>query len=252
MKKLFFTMLFLATSLCFSQSVNDYKYAIVPSKFEFFKDKDQYRLNTLTKLLMEKYGFVTYFDTDILPSEVAESNCNKVYVELKNTGNLFKTKLVVVLKDCKNQVLFTSLEGISKEKEYLVAYTQALREAFTSFDKLEYKYSGMQNVKTEEVSNYKMITKDATLKIQENGIMIVESDLEFQNLLVAETIKLGYLLIDPKTSTIVLKLYKTSNDNVFIANSNTINGVVIRKGQEIFFEYYQDKNLISKKLNVSF
>jgi hypothetical protein len=158
----------------------------------------------------------------------------------------------VVLKDCKNQVLFTSLEGISKEKEYLVAYTQALREAFTSFDKLEYKYSGMQKVKTEEVSNYKMITKDATLKIQENGIMIVESDLEFQNLLVAETIKLGYLLIDPKTSTIVLKLYKTSNDNVFIANSNTINGVVIRKGQEIFFEYYQDKNLITKKLNVSF
>jgi hypothetical protein len=110
----------------------------------------------------------------------------------------------------------------------------------------------MQKVKTEEVSNYKMITKDATLKIQENGIMIVESDLEFQNLLVAETIKLGYLLIDPKTSTIVLKLYKTSNDNVFIANSNTINGVVIRKGQEIFFEYYQDKNLITKKLNVSF
>jgi hypothetical protein len=144
------------------------------------------------------------------------------------------------------------MQGKSREKELQVAYNQSLREAFSSFEKLEYKYSGIQNVNTEEVANYKMITKDSTLKLQENGIIIVESDLEFNNLLVAETIKSGYLLIDPSTSTIVLKLYKTSNENVFIANSNFINGVVIKKDQEIFLEYYQDKQLISKKLNVSF
>jgi hypothetical protein len=252
MKITLFLIFFLASSLGFAQSVNDYKYAIVPSKFEFLKDKDQYRLNTLTKMLMEKYGFVTYFDTDILPTEVAESNCNNVYVDVQNTGNMFSTKLIVVLKDCKNAILFTSLEGKSREKEYQVAYNQALRVAFSSFDKLEYKFSGIQKGRSEEVANYKMITKDSTLKIQENGIIIVESDLEFENLLVAETIKLGFLLIDPTTSTIVLKLYKTSNENVFIANSNSINGVVIKKGQEIFFEYYKDKQLISKKLYVNF
>jgi len=252
MKKLLFLLLFLASSLSFAQSLNDYKYAIVPSKFEFLKEKDQFRLNTLTKMLMEKFGFVTYFDSDILPSVVAENNCNKVYVDVKSNGNLFVTKLTVVLKDCKNEVLFTSVQGKSREKELQVAYNQSLREAFSSFEKLEYKYSGIQNVNTEEVANYKMITKDSTLKLQENGIIIVESDLEFNNLLVAETIKSGYLLIDPSTSTIVLKLYKTSNENVFIANSNFINGVVIKKDQEIFLEYYQDKQLISKKLNVSF
>ena len=201
---------------------------------------------------MEKYGFVTYFDSDVLPSEVAENNCNKVYVDVKSNGNLFVTKLTVVLKDCKNVVLFSSSEGKSREKELQVAYNQSMREAFSSFDNLEYKYNGMQNVKKEEVSNYKMITKDSTLKLQENGIIIVENDLEFQNLLVAEIIKLGYLLIDPATSAIVLKLYKTSNENVFIANSNSINGVVIKKGQEIFFEYYENKQLISRKLNVNF
>ncbi len=252
MKKVLFLILFLTTSLGFSQSLNDYKYAIVPSKFEFLKEKDQFRLNTLTKLLMEKYGFVTYFDSDVLPSEVAENNCNKVYVDVKSNGNLFVTKLTVVLKDCKNVVLFSSSEGKSREKELQVAYNQSMREAFSSFDNLEYKYNGMQNVKKEEVSNYKMITKDSTLKLQENGIIIVENDLEFQNLLVAEIIKLGYLLIDPATSAIVLKLYKTSNENVFIANSNSINGVVIKKGQEIFFEYYENKQLISRKLNVNF
>ena len=114
MKKVLFLILFLTTSLGFSQSLNDYKYAIVPSKFEFLKEKDQFRLNTLTKLLMEKYGFVTYFDSDVLPSEVAENNCNKVYVDVKSNGNLFVTKLTVVLKDCKNVVLFSSSEGKSR------------------------------------------------------------------------------------------------------------------------------------------
>ena len=117
------------------------------SKFEFLKDKDQYRLNTLTKMLMEKYGFITYFDTDILPLEVAETNCNKVYVDVQSIGNLFSTKLRVVLKDCKNIVLFTSAEGKSKEKEYPVAYNQSLREAFTSFDKLTLKDKKEENLK---------------------------------------------------------------------------------------------------------
>ena len=78
MKKALFLILFLASSFIFSQSVTDYKYAIVPSKFEFLKEKDQYRLNTLTKMFMEKYGFITYFDTDILPKDSLFYNYSKI------------------------------------------------------------------------------------------------------------------------------------------------------------------------------
>ena len=61
MKKIAFLFL-LITSLSFSQNLNDYKYALVPSKFSFLRETNQYNLNVMTKLFMEKYGFVTFMD----------------------------------------------------------------------------------------------------------------------------------------------------------------------------------------------
>ena len=142
MKKFFFLVALFVSSFGFSQAANNYKYAIVPSKFSFLKEADQYKLNTLTKMFMEKYGFITYFDTDILPKEVANENCNKVYVDVLSNGSLFTTKLTVLLKDCRNNIFFKSVEGKSPEKSYQKAYNHSLREAFYSFEKLAYKYNG--------------------------------------------------------------------------------------------------------------
>ena len=40
MKKYIILLVVLASSFGFSQTINDYKYAIVPSKFTFLKEKD--------------------------------------------------------------------------------------------------------------------------------------------------------------------------------------------------------------------
>ena len=245
MKKHIILLLILASSLGFSQTINDYKYAIVPSKFSFLKEKDQYRLNTLTKLLMEKYGFVTFFDTDILPVEVAENNCNKVFVDVQNNGNMFMTKMSVVLKDCKNTILFTSVEGKSQEKEYQIAYNQALREAFNSFNSLGYKYNGNNifnsnsNVNAKESSNL----KDSNL----NEANIKVNDL----VLFAQPIENGFQLIDA-TPKVIMKIYKTSSPICFIANKNSIQGVLISKENQWFFEYFNNSKLISEKVEVKF
>jgi hypothetical protein len=233
MKKLLFLLLFLATCNGFAQSVSDYKYAIVPSKFQFLKEKDQYRLNTLTKMLMEKYGFETYFDTAVLPAEVAESNCNKVYVEVQNNGNLFSTKLKVVLKDCKNVILFSSVEGKSREKEYQVAYNQALREAFTSFEKL-----GLRNKKAENSTDVKFVYT--------TPIESVNSSVLF-----AQPIENGFQIID-STPKVIFKIYRTSNPSCFIAYKDTIQGVLVNKENQWFFEYYNNLKLISEKMEIKF
>ena len=237
MKKALFLILFLTTSLGFSQSLNDYKYAIVPSKFEFLKEKDQFRLNTLTKLLMEKYGFITYYDSDVLPNEVVESNCNKVYVDVKSNGNLFVTKLKVVLKDCKNAVVYTSIEGRSREKELQVAYNQALREAFSSFDKLEYKYSGNSNVNSKSNVNENSISKSPLLNqmlfakpLGPNLIQLLTNDTDIPNL--------------------VLTISKTNNPSIFIVDEAMRQGVVYKNNNEWIFDYYENEKLISEKLNI--
>ena len=241
MKKVLFLLLFLLTSLSFSQSLNDYKYAIVPSKFEFIKEKDQYRLNTLTKLLMEKYGFITYFDTDILPNEVVENNCNKVYVDVKSNGNLFVTKLTVVLKDCKNAVVYTSIEGRSREKELQVAYNQALREAFSSFDKLEYKYSGNSNVNSN-------VNSKSNVNENSNSKSPLLNQMLFAKPLGPNLIQL--LTNDTDIPNLVLTISKTNNPSIFIVEEAMRQGVVYKNNNEWIFDYYENEKLISEKLNI--
>ena len=243
MKKVLFLLLFLATSLSFSQSLNDYKYAIVPSKFEFIKEKDQYRLNTLTKLFMEKYGFITYFDTDILPNEVVENNCNKVYVDVKSNGNLFVTKLTVVLKDCKNAVVFTSFEGRSREKELQVAYNQALREAFSSFEKLDYKYSGNSNVN----SNVNSSVNNNSNNNSNVKVPILNQNL-FAKPLGANLFQL--LTNDTCIPNLVLTIAKTNNPSIFIVEEAMRQGVVYKNNNDWIFDYYENEKLISEKLNI--
>lgn len=249
MKKFIVLLVFLASSLGFSQTVNDYKYAIVPSKFTFLKEKDQYRLNTLTKLLMEKYGFVTFFDTDILPTEVANNNCNKVFVEVLSNGTMFMTKLSVVLKDCKNTILFTSVEGKSREKEYQISHNQALREAFNSFEALRYKYdensnsnvnsNGNSNGSTKENSNVKVSNLNDDNKKTNDSVLF------------AQPIENGFQLID-SVPKVIMKIYKTSSPICFIANKNNIQGVLISKDNQWFFEYLNNSNLVSEKVEVKF
>src|SRR6476620_2075949 len=119
MKKLILVALVMWSSvgIC-QQSINDYKYALVPAKFDFLDEADQYKLNTYTKMFLQKYGFETYFNNETLPEEAATYNCNKVYVDVLDNSNIRNTKLTVVLKDCRNNVIFTSAEGKSAEKQY--------------------------------------------------------------------------------------------------------------------------------------
>ena len=56
-RSLVILMLFVGCFLSAQNSVNQYQYVIVPAQFKFLNQPDEYRLNTLTKLLLEKYGF---------------------------------------------------------------------------------------------------------------------------------------------------------------------------------------------------
>ncbi|RTY88491.1 hypothetical protein [Flavobacterium sp. GT3R68] len=247
MKKYLVVLLVLTSGLGFSQSINDYKYAIVPSKFAFLKEKDQYRMNTMTKMFMEKYGFVTYFGTDILPAEVADQNCNKVYVDVESHGTMFMTKLNVVLKDCKNNVLFTSAEGKSKEKAYQIAYNQALREAFSSFDALGYKYNG--SVTSVETVVVKTTNDGATIKKE-----VVPVNANTSNggaALFAQPIENGFQLID-SAPKVVLKIYNTSVKEIYIAEGNQGKGILYFKNADWIFEYYVGGKLMSETFKVKF
>ena len=217
-----------------AQSVNDYQYVIVPIKFGIFNENDAYRLNTVTKFMLQKYGFKSFLSTDSIPDELVNNTCKRLYVELVKNGNAFTTKLKVVLKDCRDQVVYETAVGVSKEKTYHVAYNQALREAFKSFDNLKYKYNGNNDLSSET-----SVVKPKVSEVSSGEIWY------------AQPIQNGFQVVNSEPK-VVLKLYKTSVDTVFIGVKDTIQGVVLQRENQWFFEYYKNEVLVSEILKLKF
>ena len=233
-------LLLLVTSVNFAQDLNQYKYVLVPAKFSFLKEKNQYNLNLLSKMYMQQFGFETFFDTDEVPKDFLENNCNKIYFDVLEDNNMFATKLTVVLKDCKGKVLFTSKEGINKEKEYKVSYNLALREAFNSMKSIQYKYAGDKLVEENKV------VQETKNEVQNQSL---NSENSVSSQLFAQPISNGFQLINAEPK-VIYKIFKTSVKDLYIATKGSLQGVLISKNNEWFFEYYQNEKLVSEKVEV--
>lgn len=254
MKKYILLLVLFISVHGFCQDLNRYQYAVVPAKFEFLKEKDKYRLNTLTKLLMEKYGFTTYLTSDVQPEGVANTNCNKVFVDVLESGTMFVTKLKVVLKDCKNNILFTSDEGTSREKEFGAGFNEALRNAFKSFDKLNHKYNGAVLKEEAVIPIEKVAIPKETVVLNESfetPKIIETKEVTTDVFFFAQPTAYGFQVVNSEPK-VIMRLYNTSQKDVFIAKKENAQGVAIFKNNQWFFEYYDNGKLISELLKLKF
>lgn len=241
MKKSILLLGLLISGAVSAQSLNDYKYVIVPEKFGWQKENNSYNINSLTKMLFEKVGYEVYYQTEKLPDELALDRCKALYADIQNESNLLTTGLVINLKDCSGKTLFASIKGTSKEKAYQRAYTQALREAAQSYNTISYTYSGKNGA-----SAAKPAVKQTASVAPATPVTVDNT-----NQLFAQPIANGYQLVD-SAPKVVLKIFKTSQQDSFTAVSENKNGVVFKKGNDWIFEYYQNDQLVSEKLNIKF
>ena len=144
MKSIFSLLLLVLFSIsAMSQSVNNYKYVLVPNSYSWTKQIDKYQINSLTTFLFKKYGFQAYqLGVGDLPDDMNKNSCNSLTADVEDSSGLIRTKLKVVLKDCDGKIVFISEEGSSKLKDYTRAHHGALRMAFLSIADLQYRYNG--------------------------------------------------------------------------------------------------------------
>lgn len=245
-KRILFILLFVV-NYGFSQSINNYKSVIIPLKFDFTKTENQYRLATLSKFNLNKAGFEAYYTNETIGEEF-NNRCNLLYFDVVKEKSFLTTKLHVVFKDCNDKIIFQSETGISKEKDFQLAYTEALNKAFVSIFALKYKYNGI------EASNKQQAITTAAVPIaipskSNNDTIII--DKNNPNLFYAQPITNGFQLVD-SSPKVVMKVFKTSNPNCYIAIKGSIQGVLIAKDNQWFFEYYQNDSLILEKIDVKF
>lgn len=141
MKKLLFTIFIMFSfSALEAQNLNDYKYVIVPESFEFSKEKNQHQLNSLLKFLFEREGFETLMNRESRPEDLQRDSCLGLDANVIEDSGLFTTKMRITLEDCRGNLIFTSKEGTSREKDFKKAWHEALRRAFESVEALNYNY----------------------------------------------------------------------------------------------------------------
>jgi hypothetical protein len=237
MKKI--VLLLVLFTFTFSVAQENYKYAIVPKKFSFFSDENEYNTSSMTKAFFEKEGFVVYYDTDEFPSELANNRCMAFYVNVLKKSNMFITKINFELKDCANKIIYTSIQGSSKEKEYQKSYNESFRLALVTM-------KGQLNFTNTSTGNA-IIEKETVTATP----IAVESKNIPKGGLTAIAIQNGYKLVDSVPS-VIYELLATSIENVFTAKKGTISGTFLKKNTGWYFEFYQNDQLVSEKVDLKF
>jgi hypothetical protein len=204
-------------------------------------------MTTMSKFNLNKAGFQAFYSNEAIPSDYSD-RCSLLYMDVVKESAFLATKLFVTLKDCYGKIIFQSEVGKSKEKEYETAYGEALNGAFESVNKLQYTYNGTTSTAVQpEVAKPLM----APVVVAKKVISESEATEREMDLLYAQPTATGFQLID-STPKVVMKVFKTSSNESFIAFRGDVKGVLIAKNKEWFFEYYKDDKLYSEKIAVKF
>lgn len=248
MKKILFIALFITTASFAQKTINNYKYVIVPTKFDFVKGKDKYQTSSLTKFLFNKYGFKAFLENEKLPEETVNNRCLVLTGVIKDDSGLFTTKSIVELRDCYNKVVFTSQVGRSKEKDYKKAYHEAIRNAFKSIEALKYKYVPLQEdivTKAKEVTAVTVVPTVVESKVAE----VIEKPANTKEQLFAQPVANGFQLVNMKPE-VVFQVLKTNVKDVFVIKDK--NGILYKNGNSWFAEYYNKGDKIEKQYHIKF
>ena len=272
MKTAFFSILvmcFLDFNVFAQNSLNDYKYVIVPEKYDFLKEPNQFQINALSKFLFEKYGFEAYMEGEELPEDLEYNRCLALNADMIEDNGLFRTKLALVLKNCKGTEIYKGPEGDSREKDFKRAYTEATRNAFKSLELLNYKYEPgsiattkavlpKQQTKSQKVQELPQVAqaKMAKQKMQQHEVkeelvadFSTQQSEESSETLYAREITNGFQLVD-KTPKVVYRMFNTQMANVYLVENQS--AMIYKHNGQWVYETLDNGVVVQKFLIIKF
>jgi len=234
------------------KTMNDFKYVVIPMQYKMSKEDNEYLLNSTTKYLLKQEGFTTFMETEKFPKDLVFNQCLALYPELESLNTRyfsFNTKVILRLKDCSGNVVFETREAVSRNKNVSEAYKEALINAFSSFDGLQYEYNGNMNEglnknrqqdKTQfkekvyelETEEKKPLTSTNTL----NKLTGVSFEFKKETFTLKE-IEAGYILMNANGGKEAF-ISKTSTGNL-LYNSERLNGsLIVLESGDLQVEYF--------------
>ncbi len=150
----FFLFLAMGFSTHAQAILNEYKYVIVPKKFDGFRSENQYQTSTMVKYYLVNQGINALYE-DVLPQELNIDRCLGLLTTLEEDSSMFATRVSVVFKDCQGVERYRTQFGSSKAKQFQEAYREAITEAFQSLQGFSYVFSPKVKNNAPVVLNFK-------------------------------------------------------------------------------------------------
>lgn len=249
--KILIFFLFSSISLFAQKSIFDnYNHIIIPTKFMIQETENEFQLNSLVRYLFKEEGFTVFMDSELLPDEYASNPCSGLRVELDKKFNIIQTTIFVNLYDCKNSVVFSS-KGTSREKEFKKGYQEAIRNAFLEI----------------ESANFSLVSSTSEQSVEEDKVLTMEERNEMRKQVVRNQSEVyehnGELFyffpveekihIYGSNAYDILAKLTPINEEMFIYNSDEIDGVMTKKADGSFdLEYREAASKETKVVHYTF
>ena len=228
------------TLLTAQTNLDQYKYVSVPNRFDFMKSSDQFQISSLAKFLLTKNKFTVLENLEKYPADLAANQCLLLNLNVEQIKGFLKTKLEVQFLNCKNQVVFKSDIGMSREKDFKTAYHQALRAAFSSVSEANYKF----NETVDKVStNEKPISVKRAVSTPMQATDLSSPKLTSE-ILMTQTSH-GFDIRDAD-GIVVYSLYQTMSDGIYIIDK--LPGIVYKRGNRFVREYISNQKIVIEPL----
>ena len=228
-------------------------YVVVPNRFSFQKEDNQYQLGSLTKFLLEKEGFKVYFENEV-PQELLNNACDGLRADLKNTSGLMTSKLQLVLIGCKGKEVYTSEVGKSREKEYRKSYQEALRNAFKGTALAEFRKQREASSEQQVVSGNSPLEGGRGVSTNVNSTPHASNPTPQTShlTLYAKKTDGGYELYEEKTNELRYRLRTTFAPEVFLVQEiGTNTNGVLQKNKEGQWRFTFVRGLESREEHVA-
>lgn len=220
MKSLFF-LFFCLPFLGISQNISDYGTIIVPEKFQDFERNNQYNLN---KDLSEQLKAKKYqvFSSD---NQVSSLNpCDLLYAEVKDKGNMFRTKIELEFKTCNGKII-ANIPASSNSKDYGIGFRESLQNA----------------TKTISKSNPKEVIKETTAENLENpqnngevkNQIYKNNSQNFEKIIISEN---RFLLKNINSNAVEYTFNRSFKKDIYRVEFNGIKTFGYFEGDKIFVE----------------
>ena len=244
------------------KKVNNYKFIVVPDKFDFLNQRDKYKTSSLTKFLLKKNGFTVVLNSEQYPKDLINNPCSALNALVLDKSSMFKVKVIIELRDCSNRLLYTSEEGVSRLKEFKKGFQEAIRNAYASMGNIVYEPFLLETIRkdkkeivtvnpvlVEEVKEVKLEVELPVINNIEAAQISPINNIALSTTLYAQPKENGFQLINLKPQ-VVFVILNTSVKGVFVIKDK--NGLLYKKGENWIAEFYDNGKLIEKKYQVKF